>query len=1673
MKKVFTILCLILGLVTKAQYNNEWIDYNKTYFKFKVGSTGLYRIPQAVLQTVGIGTGPAENFQLWRNGEQVPLYTSVASGVFGAADYIEFYGIMNDGKQDTKLYRTPTLQLSDKWSLHTDTAAYFLTVNPGGGNLRLINENNDVASNSLPTEPYFMHSLELNYNTKINPGLAAVIGEYVYSSSYDIGEGWTSRDIYSTTPLVENLSNLFVSNSGPSVSFQIAASGNALNSRNVVVSVNGSQILSQPMNFFAGGQYNTSFSTSLIGTAFDSIKISNNTANTTDRMVVHKIKMTYPRAFNFGGATQFEFGLPATPVGNYLEISNFNNGGSVPVLIDLTNLKRYNGDITVPGIVRFALPASGTRNFVLLSSEASLIKSINNLQARNFINFSNSQNQSDYLIISNPRLYFGSSGNQVEAYRAYRSSVAGGGYNAKIYDIDQLVDQFAFGIKGHPYSVKNFLRFARAGFAQKPKFVFIIGKGITYDQFRKYEFRSSTESIDLVPTFGLPGSDNILASDDYDALPETPIGRLSVVLPQEVEIYLEKVKEHDLAIKSGSQTLKDRGWMKNIVHAIGGSDPYLQAVIYGYMNAAKDILEDTLFGGNVKSFSKNSAFSVQQLTSAELQNLFADGINILTYFGHSSANTLEFNLDDPSVYNNQGKYPMFIVNGCNAGNLFLYDTTRFSSSVLTLSEKYLLAKQRGSIGFIASTHYGIVNYLNIFVNSLYSSVAGNSYDKSIGEIQLSALTKLLQITGTADYYGRMHAEQISLHGDPAVFLYPHSKPDYVVEDPQIKINPGFVSVADATFEINAKIFNVGRAINDSILFLIQRQLPNGQITDIYREKIPAIRYADSIKITVPINPLTDKGENKIIVTIDPDNKVTELSETNNSITKSVVIIEDEIRPISPYNYSIVNTPNITFYASAANPLSGNKNYIIEVDTTESFNSLSKKSQTISTTGGLLEFNVPGFSMQDSTVYYWRTAPVASSGNSTIWNNASFVYLSKSTPGYNQSHFFQFQKNTFTGLTLDADRQTRYNTTAIPLRIQTGIYPVISNILLRVYINDVLTGAFGCKQNSLQFLVYDSVTIKALANTVQPDGFGKFGSYPPCVFDRNAFEFPYDDFNYRKKAMNFLDSLPDGYYVSVTNFGSPANTTFIEQWMADTAILGSGKSLYHSMKRLGLTEIDKFTNNKPFAFVFKKGSVGFPIYQFVENDVDDIIDKTVDLYGSKFFGKIESPWFGPAKKWNEFHWNGKFLGGIPDVVSVDILGKDFSGNETYITSISTAVDTTLSFINAQQYPYLKMRLQNKDSIHYSPNQLAFWRINGDLPPEGTIAPNIKLTAKDTLELGEPFNFELAFKNISATAFDSIKVNMIVTDRNNVPHILTVPNKKPLQSGDTTIISYSVDTKNYSGANTFYVNVNPDFAQPEQYLFNNFLFRNFYVKPDNYDPTLDVTFNGVRILNRDIVSSKPHIMVKLKDNNRFMELNDTSLMKVKVRLPSGELKTYRLDNDTLKFTPANTSSGGDNTATIDFNPAFLEDGEYELIVSGKDRSGNESGQLEYKVIFSIINKPMISNLLNYPNPFTTSTAFVFTVTGSEVPQNLRIQILTITGKVVREITKEELGPIHIGRNITEYKWDGTDQYGQKLANGVYLYRFITNLNGKSLEKYKQSGDNTDKYFNNGYGKMYLMR
>jgi hypothetical protein len=217
------------------------------------------------------------------------------------------------------------------------------------------------------------------------------------------------------------------------------------------------------------------------------------------------------------------------------------------------------------------------------------------------------------------------------------------------------------------------------------------------------------------------------------------------------------------------------------------------------------------------------------------------------------------------------------------------------------------------------------------------------------------------------------------------------------------------------------------------------------------------------------------------------------------------------------------------------------------------------------------------------------------------------------------------------------------------------------------------------------------------------------------------------------------------------------------------------------------------------------------------------------------------------------------------------------------------------------------------------------------------------------------------------------------------------------------------------------------------------------------------------------------MKLKDENKYIALNDTSNFRISLRSPSGQLQYLHfepapgsnLSNTLLGWLPAALPN---NSFRIDYHPHLLVDGVYELAVEAKDETGNLSGIFDYKIQFEVINKSTITEVVNYPNPFSTSTRFVFMLTGSEVPTEFKIQIMTVTGKVVREIMREELGAIRIGRNITDYAWDGKDEFGDQLANGVYVYRVITGINGSDIEKRET---NADQYFKKGWGKMYLMR
>src|SRR6185436_17143056 len=102
------------------------------------------------------------------------------------------------------------------------------------------------------------------------------------------------------------------------------------------------------------------------------------------------------------------------------------------------------------------------------------------------------------------------------------------------------------------------------------------------------------------------------------------------------------------------------------------------------------------------------------------------------------------------------------------------------------------------------------------------------------------------------------------------------KPDYVIEDQLLKITPQFISVAETHFKVDAKVMNLGKAINKKIVVELRRTFPDLTTQVIRRDTIPGIRYMDSLTYDIQIVPTRDKGLNKISICVDADNVVDEI-----------------------------------------------------------------------------------------------------------------------------------------------------------------------------------------------------------------------------------------------------------------------------------------------------------------------------------------------------------------------------------------------------------------------------------------------------------------------------------------------------------------------------------------------------------------------------------------------------------------------------------------------------------------------------------------------------------------------------------------------------------------------------------------------------------------------------
>lgn len=1674
---------------------NSWIDYSsdRKYLKFDVTSTGLHRIDyntlNFALQQIGtdISAISAQSIQLFGRGKEVTLYVAgEQDGSFDSNDEIIFFAEANDGWADASFYSDANEQTNPYYSLYTDTAAYFLTWDPAGN---IQGERFSLVPFGTPASTPFEYIIEDRvriYNDVYQKGEDLGSGKTI--STYEGGKGWMSglngynnganrtiADAVFSTP------QAFNGVGAPDKIIEVALAG-------INIGAGGNEAHHAQIQLNTGTGFNA-LSDVLFG-SYEYIRASsafsaNLGSTTTVRVAVNPtislinspsdysacafVKLTYPRNLNMVNQNVFIGRVHESGNARFL---NITNAGNVAFIYDLDTKKQYVTN-QIGGNVQCSFEPGIERRVVWANPNGIINIASTNLRPINtngrFTDPSSWERDNAYIIISHKKIW-----TEAERYRNYRSSR----FNTVLVDIDELYDQFAFGIQEHPAAIRNFVAYTLFEWNSQPGHLFLLGKSIEESRIRK---SSALKAASLVPCMGFPVSDILLTAGlagNKRSVPAVPTGRLAARNNAEVALYLEKVRDFENAQNKqiNPYTIENRQWQKHILHFAGGNDASENARFRGYLEGYQQQAEDSLFGGKVFLFSKTSGNVIEQLNTDSVRLLLEKGPAVMTFFGHASGNTFDLSVDDPNLWNNQGRYPFVIANSCFSGNIHLP-----IESIASISEQYLFTPREGAIAFIATPDLSYESYLNTYTIELYGQFSRKLYGGTFGQQMKATCDRMPNDDRSVGV-----ALEMTMHGDPGLMLYPHEKSELTINDPKfkeaIRFIPANITTDLDSFSVEVKISNLGKSSSKTFNVTLTRTFPNGANPVILTKTVSGIDYEAVVVFRLAVDGENGIGENEIRIEADlPLSIITEeIEQTNNLIAAATFFLSSsDIFPIYPYDFAVVPDLDFSLKANTGFPFLPSASYNFEIDTNDFYNSPFKKSTTITQSSAVISWD-PGLKdlmLADSTVFFWRVAPVAEPDK---WREFSFQYIDGSV-GWGQDHFFQYKNNTFDLLTYDRDnRLFDFPEASRELFVQVIGNPNPDEFFDNFYTLDGQSAPLGeygiaSVQPGFAVVVIDSVELRPWGTY----GIGTNGTY---VNQDKRFGNNNDGDAHRARVEYFFT-----FGTSTTQMASMRN--MIEQHVEDGHYV-----LFYTQRRgnfenpsiwtedkfdffesLGADSIRHVPDANPYIFLVKKGQPETAKEVIGESD-RSIIRLRTDILSNFRFGEMNSPKIGPAMDWGRFYFKQRALeSNSQDKVVGTVNQVNSDNNSVPFDSLLSSGSLDLSSINPNSQRFAQLDFYTEDNVNITPAQLKSWHVLYEPAPDAAINP-IKgqtFTVGEQITAGVDFHIGVAVENTSLFDFGKFRVRYWINDANGGLVLEEWLSYESLKANEVVFDSIKLTTNGLGGKYFGYIEVNPRDAQwhPEQYHFNNLAYFSFEIKADKKNPILDVTFDGVHILSGDIVAPQPEIVMELKDENLFLLMKDTTSFDVYMVNPSGQENRIPYNRAGREIMLFEAASSQQNKARLTYKPEqSLVDGRYTLKVIGRDASGNVSGQDAYTIDFEVINKSTVTYVMNYPNPFTTSTRFVFTLTGARIPDVFTIQILTISGKVVREITKDELGNIQIGRNITQYAWDGTDEYGDRLANGVYLYRVIMQINGEDIER---KATDADQFFIKDFGKMYLFR
>lgn len=475
-------------------------------------------------------------------------------------------------------------------------------------------------------------------------------------------------------------------------------------------------------------------------------------------------------------------------------------------------------------------------------------------------------------------------------------------------------------------------------------------------------------------------------------------------------------------------------------------------------------------------------------------------------------------------------------------------------------------------------------------------------------------------------------------------------------------------------------------------------------------------------------------------------------------------------------------------------------------------------------------------------------------------------------------------------------------------------------------------------------------------------------------------------------------------------------------------------LRNKLKEFGSSLITNFGVRYSWALIGYKGAPIGSVPEGLKAPFDGKVEIDTTITRMPLSGGFVTSELGPVSKWKEFEVNQS----IPDGASIKYRILGVTDSNTIDTLENVAIDENglgdISSVDAKKYPKIKVKSDFSILPGSDSPSLRSLSVGYDKLPELATNYQVVSVSKDSIDQGGSVTYNFGFMNVGGSSADSFKVLANLILPNNTKRVIFDSLFTQL---DTMILksfnySYASNFNDGFGNMAFELIVDSINKVKELYKDNNYYKVPFYVIKDTvtniHSASVSTKFDDIDIADGDFVSSRPVITINL-DYLPLFPYEDTTAFRFYI----DGVRKYRNEIDSSVFDTINRK------ITYYYKP-ILQDGEHFIRITGTNIIGNlENG---YQKNFVVSSEAKVLNVYNYPNPFAENTYFTFKLT--QIPDEITINIYTVAGRLIKKIN---INGSELNIDFNRVFWDGKDEDGDEIANGVYFYKMIMKANGKT--------------------------